>query len=70
MEQDTKWFSGEPLNDYAEEAGQVFDELFSGGITNVEGDANNGEEPVWDPALIVRNEVRSDINHAFNHLER
>lgn len=48
MEQDTKWFSGEPLNDYAEEAGQVFDELFSGGITNVEGDANIGAAIHYD----------------------
>jgi hypothetical protein len=70
MGQDEKWFNGEPLNDFSEAAGQVFDMLFSKGIVNVEGDANNGEEPVWDPGLIVRKEVRSDINHAFNHLER
>ena len=65
-----KWYSGQPLNGYVEEATELFDELFSGGITNIEGDANNGNEPIWDAALIVSQEVKNDINHAFNHLDR
>ncbi len=59
-------YSWKPLNPYVVDADQAFDKIFG----NEDDSCCINSSVRWDAGLIIANEVRSDINHAFNHLER